>query len=996
MSTSNEKAAIQEVLKHYRELKQAAADAQFWHDKYQEEIKATYESEIARIEAEYEQSVGKAQAEFEGRHLAAVNAAAQAIAALGILAADWNSELWKLFDPSLRQMSSKAPDPLTGMPIEAGGFGSIEAVPGGVRIGTINQKDLEKPILDAPALVPLTGQRHVLIVSQGGAKNQALRLLQSIVTRVAVTFPVLSARFVFIDPLGLGDDFPFKELPESIRGATVFSEADEIRQQMRELTEHLRRVTLRYLAREFDNIEAYNKAAEEVVEPYRFLCIADFPAKFDSDAATRLLAVAERGVRTGVYVLMHVNADVSMPREFDFEALKRTATVITATPDGFTFPLDGEQYPFAPDDIPDSNLFNNLLRAVNEESKRGVFQGIAFEKIASRIGPWWSGDSREVIDVPIGRTGARDDLNFWLGRKSESGIEKISAHALIGGRTGSGKTNLFHALINSLALKYSPDELELYLLDFKEGVAFSVYADYGLPHAQVIAIESEREFGLSVLRRLSAEMEQRGDLFKETTKAAGRNIEDVTEYRNFTGKNLSRVVLIIDEFQVIFAEQDALANRAAQILEDLARRGRSFGVHVILGSQSIKVANLSSAIYGQFATRIALQSPEQDIAVLLAPDNVDEAALLERPGEIIYNDSGGRRGHNNSGQVAVLRNNAIPSILNHVNALAGERKYSRGNPLIVFRGNQGSNLQDNLWLQQLYDLTDWPTVRSVKDLFQLREWIAAEQPSMAWLGEAVEIKPHTSAPFRRQGRSNLLIVGDNEEIIFGMLGGAYISLAAFFRPQEVRFRIADLSLKEEAWEDICENFQMHFAFHDVKVEERRGATRIIDEVSQMVKERQELYDAHEDDTGPTIFLIVAGMHRLSEFRPVPSRLGMRDEPSEYAKKLTEILQRGPALGIYTIVWCDNAKNFDSILGRPVLAQFDRRVALRMSADDSQLLLKDTIASKLPPYRAILVDDEHSLAPEKFKPYVMPSNKQDCEELFRGYAERLSRRLEDHE
>ena len=51
-----------------------------------------------------------------------------------------------------------------------------------------------------------------------------------------------------------------------------------------------------------------------------------------------------------------------------------------------------------------------------------------------------------------------------------------------------------------MALNYSPEEAEMYLIDFKQGVEFRAYSANGLPHARVIAIESEREFGLSVLQ----------------------------------------------------------------------------------------------------------------------------------------------------------------------------------------------------------------------------------------------------------------------------------------------------------------------------------------------------------------------------------------------------------------------------------------------------------------------------------------------------------------
>jgi DNA segregation ATPase FtsK/SpoIIIE-like protein len=122
------------------------------------------------------------------------------------------------------------------------------------------------------------------------------------------------------------------------------------------------------------------------------------------------------------------------------------------------------------------------------------------------------------------------------------------------GKTGSGKSTFLHALITNTALYYSPDEVEFYLIDFKKGVEFKTYATHQLPHARVIAIESEREFGLSVLERLDAELRRRGDLFR----AAG--VQDVPDFRQARpGERMPRVLLVIDEFQELFVEDDKLA-----------------------------------------------------------------------------------------------------------------------------------------------------------------------------------------------------------------------------------------------------------------------------------------------------------------------------------------------------------------------------------------------------------------------------------------------------
>ena len=128
---------------------------------------------------------------------------------------------------------------------------------------------------------------------------------------------------------------------------------------------------------------------------------------------------------------------------------------------------------------------------------------VPFEFIAPAEADWWTRDSRSGIDVPLGKAGATKRQHLTLGQGT-------SQHVLLAGRTGSGKSTLMHALITNLALNYSPDEIDLYLIDFKKGVEFKVYATHELPHASVVAIESEREFGLSVLQRLDAELRRAG------------------------------------------------------------------------------------------------------------------------------------------------------------------------------------------------------------------------------------------------------------------------------------------------------------------------------------------------------------------------------------------------------------------------------------------------------------------------------------------------------
>ena len=120
--------------------------------------------------------------------------------------------------------------------------------------------------------------------------------------------------------------------------------------------------------------------------------------------------------------------------------------------------------------------------------------------------------------MPIGRSGATKLQYLEIGKGTRQ-------HALIAGKTGSGKSTLFHIIITNLALWCSPEQVEFYLVDFKKGVEFKCYATRHLPHAKVVAIESDRAFGLSVLQRVDEELRRRGDLFRQL------GVQDVAGYK---------------------------------------------------------------------------------------------------------------------------------------------------------------------------------------------------------------------------------------------------------------------------------------------------------------------------------------------------------------------------------------------------------------------------------------------------------------------------------
>src|SRR5207247_7185510 len=131
-------------------------------------------------------------------------------------------------------------------------------------------------------------------------------------------------------------------------------------------------------------------------------------------------------------------------------------------------------------------------------------------------------------------------------------------------------------------------------------------------------------------------LRRRGDLFRT------RGVQDLAGYRRSApGEPMPRSLLMIDEFQEFFVEDDRISQAANLLLDRIVRQGRAFGIHVVLGSQTLGGAyTLARSTLGQMVIRVALQCNEAD-AYLIMDENNAAPRLLTRPGEGIYNDMAG-------------------------------------------------------------------------------------------------------------------------------------------------------------------------------------------------------------------------------------------------------------------------------------------------------------------------------------------------------------------
>ncbi len=191
-------------------------------------------------------------------------------------------------------------------------------------------------------------------------------------------------------------------------------------------------------------------------------------------------------------------------------------------------------------------------------------------------------------------------------------------HALVGGTTGSGKSELLRTLVASLASTYSPEQVNFVLVDYKGGSAFDACAS--LPHVVGLVTDLDGRLAERALRCLEAELRHREQVLRD------RGATDLAHYRSRSKAEagepwppLPRLVVIIDEFAALAAELPGFMDS----LVNVAQRGRSLGLHLVLATQRPAGA-VSANIRTNTALRIALRvlDPADSVDVLDSPEAV--------------------------------------------------------------------------------------------------------------------------------------------------------------------------------------------------------------------------------------------------------------------------------------------------------------------------------------------------------------------------------------
>jgi len=526
-----------------------------------------------------------------------------------------------------KYISASMPSPLLS-PLHLLDAAPVDAIPQMVAVGVIRISE-DEATPQVPLALPIGGQvdgSAGLCVSMAGSVSSVANLQQAVALRMACGVTESFLRIHAVDLVGVGACFPWLgALPQ-----TVFSKTDLVTdpRSLTSLLSHLldeaKARNLEKLAHRYSTLREFN-AATGSSDPLHVLLISSYPAQWTEEQLVILRQVITLASRVGIWHVVHHDSTLrtggmqdltDMANQIVLPLTQLNVDTAEKRLDLSNTPITASLHPvwtLEPDGIATSMPVGRLDEALN--------------RLKQRNDEPQSPDSG--LRVPIG-TRAGQPFHFVLGHKSNV------YHALIGGTTGAGKSVLLHNIIIGLIENYTPQQVRLVLMDLKEGIEFSVYEDH--PMVQHFLHGTDAGQALVALQELQSTLSARGELFREA------GVNDIARYNEQNPDALlPRIVVVVDEFQKLFTGGYKELGMINALLEDLAKRGRSFGIHLIMGSQSLDRSGFDKTTRNVFGLRILLKIAASECMHFLEDVRNEAPSRFTKPGQAIYNDRGGVR-----------------------------------------------------------------------------------------------------------------------------------------------------------------------------------------------------------------------------------------------------------------------------------------------------------------------------------------------------------------
>ena len=549
-------------------------------------------------------------------------------------------------------------------------------------------------------------------------------------------------------------------------------------------------------------------------------------------------------------------------------------------------------------------------------------------------------------------------------------------HSFIIGQSGSGKSVFLHNIIGGAMLKYAPEDLQLYLLDFKlGGVEFNRYK--GAKHVKALLVDnSNPQVTLEILRELRGSMTERGKLLR----SAGVN--NIGEYNKIHQQDrMPHVLVVADECHEMFKADDSIPrlvrNEISDIVIKIAKEGRSQGVHLVFATQTLSGTEISSEIINNVSDFYLLKCAQTDSERLVPNSSAITSELST--GQIYY--------HHVDEQVKFQAYYTDKQTAEKLMAAIVEKaKDHKSNGEFYFNGAQMFYL-DEAAKEQM-------------------EAVKGKSP-VAFMGKAIDIsQKDLYIKLNEDFSENVLLLGLNDqEQVTRTTMNLFVSLmmSAKLKHKDIAFKVIDCLNNEEG--------EIHELIFDL---ENEGYCDII-ERRQRSKFFKELAQGVQDGTAEETILLILGQDRFRELKmdmeleesnsskssDDDDMMSISDDffgdssssPSKirtYREALNVILEKGPDYGVHTLLQIEKASNLlfeDYITPKVVFQKFKHLVMLKSDEtagvtlhlnDDIRLEKLSSDWERLRAYYYAEESDCYTL----FTPY-MPSKSKDIINLLKS-------------
>ncbi|MCR5048164.1 MAG: hypothetical protein K6A37_04295 [Saccharofermentans sp.] len=357
----------------------------------------------------------------------------------------------------------------------------------------------------------------------------------------------------------------------------------------------------------FDSVAAYNSSVEDLSKrlPMSTIILLGWPSSYEGRNLELVQRIMNSYERYGISIITVAykssddgKEDSKMP-EFAYQSAITVRMFNNRST--IQFPDGNEQYfkwYLFNDELSDTYALSLKENIADRESKGNEY----INRYSISAFPSYTRAYKEIT-FPFGIDGKDEDHSI--------SFENENFATFLMGASRSGKSTLLHTLIAGMVYNYHPDNLEIWMADFKQ-LEFKSYFDHLPPHVKYVLLDESNELVFDLIDKLTEEMMKRQKLFSREHKDK-INQFDVTKL----DKPLPVIFVILDEFSIM---SQVIEDTPYQLkLQNLLAKGAALGIKFLFASQTFTtgVRGLTKTARAQIQQRIAMKASKEEIVETL-------------------------------------------------------------------------------------------------------------------------------------------------------------------------------------------------------------------------------------------------------------------------------------------------------------------------------------------------------------------------------------------